>query len=146
MARTRRRDRASAGVTQLLVLDADGLSRAATRDAKAQAWLERARELDADVIVSAVTLAEVLRGGARDAGIDRVVKASDVWPADEQLTRHAGRLLGKASSDATVDAIVAATAAAGRQRHGAARCVVLTSAPHDLRMLLADEHVEVVAL
>lgn len=146
MARSQRRDRAPASLSDVLVLDADGLSKAATNDARVQAWLERARELDADVIVSAVTLAEVVRGVARDAGLNRVVKATDVWPADEQLARRAGRLLGKAGSGATIDAIVAATAAAGRERHGAIHCVVLTSDPQDLGVLLADEHVDVVAV
>ena len=144
MARARRRGRAPASLSDLLVLDAEGVSKAAANDPRVQAWLERARELDADVIMSAVTLAEVLRGVARDAGVNRVVKATDVWPADEQLARHAGRLLGKAGSDATIDALVAATAVAVRERHGAAHCVVLTSDPHDLRVLLTDEHVRVV--
>ena len=101
--------------------------------------MERARELDADVVISAVTLAEVVRGVARDAGLNRVVKATVVWPADEALARRAGRLLGKVSSDATIDALVAATAVAAREGHSAAHCVVLTSDPGDLRLLLADE-------
>lgn len=146
MARPRRRDRTPASLSDLLVLDAGGVSRAAANDPRVQAWLERARELDADVIMSAVTLAEVVRGVARDAGMNRVVKATDVWPADEQLARHAGRLLGKAGSDATIDAFVAATAVAGRERHGATHCVVLTSNPHALRVLLTDEHVRVVGV
>lgn len=146
MARSRRRGRPPAGLSDLLVLDADGVSKAAANDPGVQAWLERARELDADVIISAVTLAEVVRGVARDAGLDRVVKATDVWPADERLARHAGRLLDRAGSDATIDAIVAATAVAGRERHGATHCVVLTSDPGDLGVLLADEHVHVVAV
>jgi predicted nucleic acid-binding protein len=139
VARPRRRVRTSAGLSDLLVLDAEGVSKAAASDRRVQAWLERARELDADIIVSAVTLAEVVRGVARDAGVNRVVKAADVWPADEPLARQAGRLLGKAGSEATIDAFVAATAVAGRGGHAAARCVVLTSAPEDLRTLLADE-------
>ena len=145
MARSRRRDRAPASLSDLLVLDADGVSKAASNDPRVQVWLERARELDADVITSAVTLAEVLRGVARDAGVDRVVKATEVWPTDEHLARQAGRLLGKARSDATIDAIVAATAVAGRERHGATRCVVLTS-DRDLGVLLADEHIRVVTV
>jgi len=47
--------------------------------------------------------------------------------------------VGKAASDATVDALVAATALAAKERHGSARCVVLTSDPDDLSGLLADE-------
>ncbi len=139
MARARRRGRISPGLSDLLVLDAEGVSKAASNDPSAQAWLERARELDADVVVSAVTLAELERGVARDAGCNRVIKAADVWPADESLARRAGRLLERAASDATVDALVAATALAAKQRHGSAHCVILTSDPDDLSGLLADE-------
>ena len=67
MARARRRRRALARVTDLLVLDADGVSKAASNDRMVQAWLQRARELDADLVISAVTLAELVRGRPRDA-------------------------------------------------------------------------------
>ncbi len=83
---------------------------------------------------------------ARDAGVYRVLKATDVWPADEQLARHAGLLLGEAGCDATIDAFVAATAVAGLRRHGATHCVVLPSDRHDLRVLLTGEHVRVVGV
>ena len=139
MAKQSRRSRISTGLTDLLVLDADGVSKAAVNDPRVQAWLERARELDADVVLSAVTLTEVLRGVARDAGHNRVVKAADVWPVDEPLARRAGRLLGRASSDATIDAIVAATALAARDRSGSAQCTVLTSDPGDFAALLFGE-------
>lgn len=146
MARPRRRGHAPAGVSDLLVLDAEGLSKAAADDPRVQAWLERARELDADIVISAVTLAEVVRGVARDAGVNRVVKAAELWPAGEQLARHAGRLLAKAGSGATIDALVAATAVAGLERHGATHCVVLTSDRHDLGVLLTGEHVRIVGI
>lgn len=138
MARTRRRRQALARVTDLLVLDADGVSKAASNDRIAQAWLQRARELDADLVVSAVTLAELVRGRPRDAAVNRVVKAAEVMAADEQLARAAGGLLGNAGSDATIDALVGATALAAQARHDGARCVVLTSDPGDLGALLAD--------
>lgn len=139
MARRRRRARDSPGLTDVLVLDAEGVSRAASNDPSIQAWLERARELDADVVVSAVTLAEVVRGVPRDAGVNRVATAAKVWPADEPLARRAGRLLGRASSDATIDALVAATALVVGDRYDPTRCLVLSSDPKDLSDLLADE-------
>lgn len=139
MARHQRRGQVSTGLTDLLVLDAEGVSKAAVNDRSVQAWLERARELDADVVLSAVTLAEVMRGVARDAGCNRVVKAADVWPADEPLARRAGRLLGTAGSDATIDALVAATALAAGERTGGVHCIVLTSDPGDLAALLSDQ-------
>jgi predicted nucleic acid-binding protein len=140
VARARRRRRALARVTDLLVLDADGVSKAASNDRIVQAWLERARELDADLVISAVTLAELVRGRPRDAAVNRVIKAAEA--ADEQLARTAGRLLGSAGSDATIDALVGATALAAQARHDAARCVLLTSDPADLGTLLAG-HPEV---
>jgi len=140
VARTRRRGRQQDGLTDLLVLDADGVSKAASLDPSVQAWLERARELDADVAVSAVTVAEVVRGVARDARVNRMLKAADVRPAEEPLARRAGRLLGRARSDATIDALVAATALAALESKGAqGRCVLLTSDPKDLRALLTGE-------
>ena len=147
MAQARRRRRAPARVTDLLVLDADGVSKAASNDRTVQAWLQRARELDADLVISAVTLAELVRGRPRDAAVNRVVKAAEVMPADEQLARTAGRLLGNAASDATIDALVGATTLAAQARHDAARCVLLTSDPADLGALLADHpEVRVVAV
>jgi predicted nucleic acid-binding protein len=140
VARARRRRRALARVTDLLVLDADGVSKAASNDRIVQAWLERARELDADLVISAVTLAELVRGRPRDAAVNRVIKAAEA--ADEQLARTAGRLLGSAGSDATIDALVGATALAAQARHDAARCVLLTSDTADLGTLLAG-HPEV---
>lgn len=140
MARARRRGRPPAGLTDVLVLDAEGVSKAATNDPLVQAWLERARELDADIVVSAVTVAEVVRGVARDAPLNCVLKAADVRPADEPLARRAGRLLGSARSDATVDAFVAATALTIlAAKRATARCVMLTSDPTDFSALLAEE-------
>jgi predicted nucleic acid-binding protein len=147
VARARRRGRALARVTDLLVLDADGVSKAASNDRVMHAWLHRARELDADLVVSAVTLAELVRGRARDPAVNRVVKAAEVMPTDEQLARTAGRLLGNAGSAATIDALVGATALAAQARHDAARCVLLTSDPADLRALLANHpDVQIVAV
>ncbi|MHB8451762.1 MAG: PIN domain-containing protein [Mycobacteriales bacterium] len=115
------------------------MSKAATNYPSVQAWLERARELDADVVLSAVTFAERVQRVARDAVCNRVVKAADVSPADGPLARRAGRLLGRAASDATIDALVAATALAARERNGSAHCVVLTSDPDDLAVPLSEE-------
>lgn len=80
MARIRRRSRVAAGLSDLLVLDADGVSKSTEGDRSVQAWLERARELDADVIVSAVTLTEVLRGVPHDARRTRPAQqVPDKW-------------------------------------------------------------------
>jgi predicted nucleic acid-binding protein len=111
-------------------------------------WLERARELDAEVIVSAVTVSEVVRGVARDARLNQALKAAEVRPVDEALGRRAGRLLGRARSDATIDALVAATALTVLERRGGGRrCMLLTSDPDDLTALLAGQtEVHVIAV
>ena len=82
---------------------------------------------------------------ARGARVNRLIKAADVWPADEPLARHAGRLLGQAGSDSTIDALVAAKALTATNRQGGGRSVLLTSDPDGLeRLLAADRGVLVV--
>ncbi len=147
MARSRRQRRDAPGLSDLLILDAEGVVKAASHDPWVQAWLERARELDAEVVISAVTLAELVRRAPRDAAINRIAKAANLWVANESLARRAGRLLGRAASQATIDALVIATLLAARDYYGAAQCVVLTSDPGDLTALLADiDEVRVVAV
>ena len=139
MAGPRRRRQIRPGVADLLVLDAEGLAKAAAGDRQVAAWLERAREVDADILLPAVTVAEVVRGGPGDAKVNRVIKASEVVAADETLARSAGVLLGRARSRATIDALVAATAVSARDMLAASRCFVLSSDPGDLGALLTDE-------
>lgn len=128
MAR-RRRSKPEVGGT--LVLDADGVIKAATNDPRVQAFLTSARRRDARVVVSAITLAEVLRGGRRDAAVHRILNRVSHVPVTTELARAAGVLLGSAKlADATVDAAVAATALAE-----AGPVVILTSDPDDLGLL-----------
>jgi len=70
MARQRRHGPPVGGT---LVLDADGVTKAAANDRRVQAFLTVARKRDARVVVSTITLAEVLRGGRHDADIHRVL-------------------------------------------------------------------------
>jgi hypothetical protein len=71
------------------------------------------------------------------------MKAMLPLPASARAPCATGRLGAKvASSAATIDALVGATALAAQARPDAARCVVLTSDPADLGALLAD-HPEV---
>jgi len=78
-------------------------------------------------------LAEVYRGDASDAGIDRLSgRAADVVPLTPGIVRLAGLLRSVARRGSAVDAIVVATAV----RIGGA--VVATSDPHDLEALAAD--------
>lgn len=127
MAGRRRRP----GVGGTLVLDAEGVSKAADADHRVQAFLTSARNRDARVVVSAATLAEVLRGGPRDGAVHRVLSRVVQLPVSPELGRRAGELLGSTGlSEATIDALVAATALA---QPGSV--VVLTSDPDDLRAL-----------
>lgn len=127
-----RRRRSAVGGT--LVLDADGVSKAAHADRRVQAFLTSARNRDATVVVSAATLAEVIRGGPRDAAVHRVLRRVVQLPVSPELGRRAGELLGvTALTHATVDALVAATAL---DQPGPV--VVVTSDPDDLHALTAS--------
>lgn len=119
--------------TGALVLDSEGVSRGAARDPGLRAMLEAAEQDGRGVVVSAVTLAEVLRGHPRDARVHRLLKSCRVEPVSERIGRSAGEILGRTRRDDTVDAVVAATAAA--QPYPA---VVGTCDPEDL--LALTEH------
>jgi predicted nucleic acid-binding protein len=107
-------------------------------DKRARAFLTRARDLRARVEVPVVVVAETVRGDARDAPVNRILKAVGESPvATEAMGRTAGGLLGAAASAATVDALVVAQAI-----HGGG-AVIVTSDPDDLGRLAAH-HPEVV--
>lgn len=128
--------RVAAGSAGTLVLDSEGLSKLAAGDARARAYLATARARGARVVVSAITLAEVLRGGSRDASVHRVIARIIVWPVDPELGRAAGELLGAnglPGHRCTVDSVVAATALAM-----ARPVVLLTSDPDDLNRLVEE--------
>lgn len=125
--------RVAAGGT--LVLDSEGLSKLAAGDALARAHLETARSRRARVVVSAITLTEVLRGGSRDAAVHRVLSRITVLPVTSEIARQAGELLGQAGLSGhrcAIDAVVAATALE------LDRPVLLTSDPGDLATLTEE--------
>ncbi len=122
---------------QRLILDSGAVIALSRGDQRARAFLARAVELGAPVEVPVVVVAETVRGGPRDAPVNRVLKAVDAVPrANEALGRTAGRLLGEARSSATIDALVVAQAVAAGGAH------VLTGDPDDLEPL-AERHPEV---
>lgn len=134
----RRRRRTQDPPPQRLILDAGAVIALSRTDQRARAVLAAAREAGVQVSIPSVVIAETVRGVAGDAPVNRVLKAvGEVDPADEAVGRTAGKLLGDASSSATVDAVVVATAV---EVGGA---VVLTGDPDDLSAL-ADGHREVV--
>lgn len=119
-----------------LVLDSAGLSEAAAGAKGARAHLEAARRRGARVVISAVTLTEVLRGGARDAGVHRVLARIEVVPISPEMGRESGELLGRTGLSGhrcAIDSVVAVTAL--RQPRPV---VLLTSDPNDLETLVEE--------
>jgi predicted nucleic acid-binding protein len=119
-----------------LVLDSEGLSKLAAGDALARAHLETARTRRARVVVSAITLAEVLRGGSRDAAVHRVLARITVLPVTSEIARRAGELVGKTGLSGrrcAIDAVVAATAFELERP-----VALLTSDPDDLATLTEE--------
>ncbi len=142
MARSTRRKADAPHPATALVLDSEGLSRAASGDHRAVAWVARARELRLPLVVNAVTLTETLRGSARDAKIHLLTRAAQVEAVEKDLAAEAGRLLGKTGRADTVDALVATTAIRLNRP-----VTILTSDPGDLRALTVDHpNIRVVAI
>ncbi len=122
---------------QRLILDSGAVIALARGSQRARAFLARAMELGVPVEVPVVVVAETVRGGPRDAPVNRVLKTiGSVAEAREAHGRTAGRLLGLARSSSTMDALVVAHAveAGGAQ--------ILTGDVDDLE-LLAAPHPEV---
>ncbi len=137
MARQRRRSPA-APAPERLILDSGAVIALARNDLRARAVLTAAWEVGAEVSIPAIVLAETVRGTAEDATVNRVVKAvGRVLPVDEPVGRTAGGLLRSSGTNATVDAVVVASALA------VGGGVVLTGDPDDLGALAAD-HPQVV--
>ena len=136
MARSRRRTQAPP--PQRLILDSGAVIALSRNDLRARATLAAAREAGVEVSIPSVVVAETVRGSAKDAKVNRVIKSvGEVTAADERTGRGAGALLGAARSTSAVDALVVASAI---ELGGG---VVLTGDPADLE-LLAGGHPEVV--
>jgi predicted nucleic acid-binding protein len=133
VAKLRRRPR---GVGGTLVLDAEGLAKLATGNALALSLAQDTYRAGADVVTSASALAEVLRGGASDAPVYRILSIITVVPIEKQQGRAAGELLGftgLSGHRCALDALLAAVALA-QQRP----VVVLTSDTDDMRRLTEE--------
>lgn len=119
-----------------LVLDAEGIIKLAEGDARTRRHYEAARQRKGHVVTAASALAEVLRGGPRDARLHRVLNRITIVPIDKHLGRTAGELLGRSGLTGhkhALDALLAAVAL-GRPRP----VVLLTSDPDDLRRLTEE--------
>ena len=124
------------GIAGTLVLDAQGIVALAAADKGAFAWARRTDALGGDIVTAASTLAEVLRGGAMDARIHRILRRVTVVDIDKNLGRKAGELLGATGMSGhrcTVDALLAAVALTQRRP-----VILLTSDPDDLSRLTEE--------
>jgi predicted nucleic acid-binding protein len=120
-------------LAQRLILDSGAVLGWSRGDARTRAVLRQALSRHLELRVPVVVLAETLRGGARDAPVNRVLKAVGTAPTAPATGRDAGQLLGRTGGSNTADALVAAEALV------IPGSTILTSAPDDLRALLADQ-------
>jgi predicted nucleic acid-binding protein len=126
------------GIVTSVVLDAQALSKLAAGDEDMRALYLEASRRDGKVrlFTAASTLAEVLRGGPRDAAVHRVLTAIHVADVTQQVGRKAGELLGATGMSGhrcALDALLAAVALAQDRP-----VVLATSDPGDLTRLTEE--------
>jgi predicted nucleic acid-binding protein len=122
-----------------VTLDAGPLIAFEQRDRRVEAWLAEALDRGVVMSVPAPVVAEVWRGGPRAARVARALGFCAVAPIGEITAKYAGLLLGHAALDATVDALVVASAAERGDR-------LLTADPDDMRPLADAAGVDVAVL
>jgi predicted nucleic acid-binding protein len=123
----------------ILVLDS-GVLISAEKDQRVEAMIHKWLREGARILIPAPCIAEVLRGHAKDAPANRLIKAvNKVGDTTEAIARDAGRRIGAARASQTVDALVVATAGA----HNATD--ILTTDARDLRAL-AGSRVNIIEL
>jgi len=112
------------------------LVKLATGDALAVSLARDTYQAGAEIVTSAPTLAEVLRGGPKDAPVHRILSKVTVVPIGQQQGRAAGELLGLTGLSGhrcALDALLAVVALAQPRP-----VVVLTSNTDDLRRLTEE--------
>lgn len=112
-----------------LVLDGGALIGIDRDDRRTAGLVELGRRAGATLITVAPVVAQVWRGGARQARLARVPAMIEVLPTSLPDARDAGVLLGETGTSDVVDALVALAAMPGDQ--------LLTSDPDDLGLLTA---------
>jgi predicted nucleic acid-binding protein len=122
-----------AGVGGTLVLDCEGIAKLASGDPMTRHRFEAARRRRSRVVTAAPTLAELLRGTARDAAMHRVLNRITVVPIDKRMGRAAGELLGRVGLSGHQHALDALLAVVALEQQRP--IVLLTSDPDDLGAL-----------
>lgn len=126
----------SAAVGGALILDAEGIVKLADGSHIALSFASDAYERGGPLVTAAATAAEILRGGARDEKVHRVLDRVTVVPVDKTVSQAAGELLGRTGLTGhrcTIDALLAAVAL-GQPRP----TVLLTSDPEDMLRLTEE--------
>ncbi len=124
------------GIGGTLVLDSEGLVKLSNGDPRALARAKVAHARNATVVTAATTLAEVIRGGARDAPVYRALRSVRVLSIHAQDARAAGGLLGRIQLSGhghALDALVATVALAQPRP-----VVLLTSDTKDMERLTEE--------
>ena len=119
-----------------LVLDAEGLVKLSNGDPRVLSRAKLAHVRDATVAIAATTLAEVLRGGPRDAPVYRALTRVRVISIHAGQGRAAGELLGRVGLSGhshALDALVAVVAMAQPRP-----VVLLTSDAKDMERLTEE--------
>ena len=95
-----------------VVLDATALTAASQAHSDIRGVLRRWQDDGADLVTTAATLTEVLRGHPRDAAIHRLLASLNVRVIDAPLGQAAGERIGrtKTRGNVTLDALVAEVA------------------------------------
>jgi hypothetical protein len=121
-----------------LVLDAGAFLAVERGDRRVMALLKRELLASRAPRSHGGVVGQVWRGGARQAQLARLLRATEFSPLDTELGRKAGELLGRSRAHDVIDAGVVLLAVDGDQ--------VLTSAPSDLSALAvaAGIHLELV--
>ncbi|MGH3587875.1 MAG: PIN domain-containing protein [Pseudonocardia sp.] len=121
-----------------VILDSGAVIGWSRGDERVRALLREAIAHNLELRVPVVVLGETLRGNARDAPVNRVLKATGTTATPATTGRRAGSLLGRTGGRNTADALVAAEALDARGS------IVLTSDPDDLSALLADTDASII--
>jgi len=119
-----------------LVLDAEGLVKLSHGHPTARSLAYDVHERGGEVVTAASTLAEILRGGPRDASMHRALSRVTVLPIGKHEGRQAGELLGRTGLSghrSALDALLAVVALAQPRP-----VVVLTSDKPDLARLTEE--------